>query len=261
HRAIPCNVPSRSTTPRANFAPRGGRWWRCNASVKRHACFHVSGMMVNRSAKEFRDLRDDRVSEAAQSVHPVGYPSSHSTHVGFSCPPACSGSCGVCPLGERPRPERQSRAAGVGQRPCPPSWRTASVRLTPGCALLFGVLREPLAFASTHVGFSCDAKASGSRNTPPVGVGPRPVRAIVSRDRPTGPTPPLPPPPPHAAPVVRPVWRRCRGRKQPSPCRVCEGRQRRKPVCFRFHLLQQALQHIRHPVARLVIESNEASRE
>src|SRR5262245_14477408 len=118
-------------------------------------------MMVNRSAKEFRDLRDDRVSEAAQSVHPVGYPSSHSTHVGFSCPPACSGSCGVCPLGERPRPERQSRAAGVGQRPCPPSWRTASVRLTPGCALLFGQ---------------------------------RPVRAIVSSDGRTGPTRPIPPP-------------------------------------------------------------------
>jgi len=32
------------------------------------------------------DLRDDRVSQPAQAVCPVGYPMSHSTHAGFSEP-------------------------------------------------------------------------------------------------------------------------------------------------------------------------------
>jgi hypothetical protein len=62
---------------------------------------------------DFRNLRDDGVAERSKAVHPIGNPRSHSTQSGFSCPPACSGSCGVCPFGERPRPERQSRAAGL----------------------------------------------------------------------------------------------------------------------------------------------------
>jgi hypothetical protein len=33
------------------------------------------------------DLRDDGVSEAFKTVHPLGYPISHSTHVGFREPP------------------------------------------------------------------------------------------------------------------------------------------------------------------------------
>ena len=40
----------------------------------------------NRPPDHFDDLRDDRVAEAPQSVHPSGNPMSHSTHVGFSCP-------------------------------------------------------------------------------------------------------------------------------------------------------------------------------
>jgi hypothetical protein len=35
-----------------------------------------------------RDLRHNRVSESPQSVHPSGYPCSHSTHVGFRLPPS-----------------------------------------------------------------------------------------------------------------------------------------------------------------------------
>ena len=35
---------------------------------------------------DLRDLRDDGVSEASKAVHPVGYPMSHSTHVGFNRP-------------------------------------------------------------------------------------------------------------------------------------------------------------------------------
>ena len=35
----------------------------------------------------FRDLRDDGVSESSQTVHSLGNPISHSTHVGFNCPP------------------------------------------------------------------------------------------------------------------------------------------------------------------------------
>ncbi len=37
-------------------------------------------------ADPFGYLGDDGVSEAAQSVHPVGNPMSHSTHTGFNCP-------------------------------------------------------------------------------------------------------------------------------------------------------------------------------
>jgi hypothetical protein len=46
------------------------------------------------AADDFRDLRDDRVTEGVQAVHPRGNPMSHSTHVGFNEPPtaAFSGS-------------------------------------------------------------------------------------------------------------------------------------------------------------------------
>ena len=40
----------------------------------------------------FGDLGDYGVAESSQSVHPRGNPMSHSTHVGFSCPPVDSGS-------------------------------------------------------------------------------------------------------------------------------------------------------------------------
>jgi hypothetical protein len=35
----------------------------------------------------FDALRDDGVAECRKTVHPLGYPMSHSTHVGFNCPP------------------------------------------------------------------------------------------------------------------------------------------------------------------------------
>ena len=41
------------------------------------------------SPDDFNDLRDDRVAEASQTVHPSGNPMSHSTHVGFSEPVVC----------------------------------------------------------------------------------------------------------------------------------------------------------------------------
>jgi len=41
----------------------------------------------NCPANYFRDLRDDRVSQALETVHPSGNPISHSTHVGFNAPP------------------------------------------------------------------------------------------------------------------------------------------------------------------------------
>jgi hypothetical protein len=40
----------------------------------------------DRLPDERRDLRDDRISEGSQTVHPSGNPISHSTHVGFSAP-------------------------------------------------------------------------------------------------------------------------------------------------------------------------------
>ncbi len=42
------------------------------------------------SPDDFDDLRDDRVPEASQTVHPSGNPMSHSTHVGFNAPPAAA---------------------------------------------------------------------------------------------------------------------------------------------------------------------------
>src|SRR5690606_26967149 len=50
---------------------------------QRGACF-LHG--YDSSSDEFRDLGDDSVSETSDSVHPIGNPMSHSTHVGFSCP-------------------------------------------------------------------------------------------------------------------------------------------------------------------------------
>jgi hypothetical protein len=44
------------------------------------------------AADDFGDLRDDGVSEGSKAVHPRGNPMSHSTHVGFSAPPAALGS-------------------------------------------------------------------------------------------------------------------------------------------------------------------------
>jgi len=38
-------------------------------------------------ADVFGGLWDYGVSEGSKSVHPVGNPMSHSTHVGFKCPP------------------------------------------------------------------------------------------------------------------------------------------------------------------------------
>jgi hypothetical protein len=50
----------------------------------------------DRPSDQLDDLGHDRVSEATQSVHPRGNPMSHSTHVGFSCPPTiAAASSGV----------------------------------------------------------------------------------------------------------------------------------------------------------------------
>jgi hypothetical protein len=71
------------------------------------------------SSDDFDDLRDDRVPEASQTVHPSGNPMSHSTHVGFNAPPAGDGStarpnkqfAGALPMLV---PSFQSRLVGVG---------------------------------------------------------------------------------------------------------------------------------------------------
>ena len=55
------------------------------------ACFvtkaATTSVSEDRPADQFDNLRDDCVSEGSQSVHPIGNPISHSTHVGFSFPP------------------------------------------------------------------------------------------------------------------------------------------------------------------------------
>src|SRR5688572_13899930 len=79
-----------------------------------------------------RDLRDDRVAESPQSVHPSGNPMSHSTHVGLSCPPTevlnaippCEYSCFRDPV---------SLETGVGYSPSEFSrtWRKSSLPRCP----------------------------------------------------------------------------------------------------------------------------------
>src|SRR5688572_5638180 len=59
------------------------------------------------AADQLWNLRNYGVSEGSKSVHPSGNPMSHSTHVGFSCPPAppsgetCVGSRICCPFAFR----------------------------------------------------------------------------------------------------------------------------------------------------------------
>src|SRR5579885_2374040 len=57
--------------------------------------FHPLRRRYDLPPDPFRDLRHDCVAEAFKSVHPSGYPMSHSTHIGFNCPPIWSGSVGV----------------------------------------------------------------------------------------------------------------------------------------------------------------------
>ena len=70
----------------------------------------------------FSDLRDDGVAKGSQTVHPSGYPMSHSTHVGFKLPlpsvafrEAGKDACRP-PRARHPAPGGpiQSRAFGVG---------------------------------------------------------------------------------------------------------------------------------------------------
>jgi hypothetical protein len=81
----------------------------------------------DRPPDHFRDLRDEAISERPQSVHPIGYPSNHSTHEGFRLLVI---GCGISlpnrtisfksrELGGKVSAETgapfQSRAEGVGQ--------------------------------------------------------------------------------------------------------------------------------------------------
>jgi hypothetical protein len=94
-------------------------------------------------------------------------------------------------------------------RPVPPSPLTTSVRVTPGCAFEFSVLRLPLERESPTVGVGyislCTTSLSGLalsqqflflplRQSRLVGVGHIPFRAIVSRLGLTFPTRPALPP-------------------------------------------------------------------
>ena len=80
------------------------------------------------------DLRDDGIAEASQAVHSAGNPMSHSTHVGFSAPPAAAGRHGVFLLKSAGPTVRKSRAVGVGHIV---NARNISVRFIPE-------LRKPL---------------------------------------------------------------------------------------------------------------------
>lgn len=77
----------------------------------------------NFAPNQFGNLRHYGVSEASQSVHPVGNPMSHSTHFGFGTPPNRVGRSSSylsrsLPL-LRVLGPFQSVALGVGHDPCP----------------------------------------------------------------------------------------------------------------------------------------------
>src|SRR5258708_4277287 len=62
--------------------PRSRSW--CGVLLKFGA---TGGCLHDCSPDDFRDLRDDGISERFKSVQPIGYPISHSTHGGINCPP------------------------------------------------------------------------------------------------------------------------------------------------------------------------------
>jgi hypothetical protein len=49
-------------------------------------CYPSFFVVEDPPADELRDLRDNAVAESSESVHPMGHPMSHSTHVGFRLP-------------------------------------------------------------------------------------------------------------------------------------------------------------------------------
>lgn len=86
--------------------------------------------LQNGAADQLRDLRDDRVAEAMQAVHPSGNPMSHSTHVGFSEPPATSCGEGVRPS-EKLTDRRFAVAVGVVSQTLPSARATAVAKPSP----------------------------------------------------------------------------------------------------------------------------------
>ena len=116
----------------------------------------------------FRDLRDKRVSQASQTVHPSGNPISHSTHVGFNeplVPDAATasessferaGSRNLSALPVDCDGRRPSHAVGVGH--CK-TWR-------PSSPFTGTFVMSPVSFQSRAVG------------VPHVGDNPGPVAAV-----------------------------------------------------------------------------------
>src|SRR5215831_10516346 len=78
---------------------------------------HVHGSQCRQdlTAHIFGDLGDYGVAEASQSVHPVGNPMSHSTHVGFRLPPTAVLRLSPPSRPEDPGPPSPSALVGVGQ--------------------------------------------------------------------------------------------------------------------------------------------------
>jgi hypothetical protein len=94
-------------------------------------------MRDNRAADQLGDLRHYRVSEAPQSVQPMGKPISHSTNFGLSRPPRCWAICSSEGLNSRPvvwlierpsefnfRPPALTTGVGHNPDPIPPMRRT-----------------------------------------------------------------------------------------------------------------------------------------
>jgi len=97
--------------PKRKARPRiGGTIGRTGRTLSFLALLRLKPLQYH-PAHKLCDLRDYGVSKSSKSVHPSGNPMSHSTHIGFNCPPTTS------PRLDLPRSVAESlciNARGVG---------------------------------------------------------------------------------------------------------------------------------------------------
>lgn len=123
------------------------------------------------SPDDFDDLRDDRVPEASQTVHPSGNPMSHSTHVGFNCPPIATAWPSVSATAQpnlfgfvRPSPE-QRRSTELAALP---AFGVGHIAGTLPC--LSRTSRPAIALASSSVQSPSSHRCRASRTVPSHGI-------------------------------------------------------------------------------------------
>jgi hypothetical protein len=120
------------------------------------------------SSDPFGDLGDDGVAEASKSVHPVGNPMSHSTHVGFNCPVIYVPVVIAAALELEPPAESLFDAVGVGNITALVSdWYSPLARVT--------------LLASSAVGVGHIPDRAITANDVIVNLGPPGMRAFIAK--------------------------------------------------------------------------------